>query len=407
MIFIDIAAAREDGSWVKYKPVQVTVAREDIDSHLAYRLLGAVFHMWGKMGIYQRNLTCYDQQPVLETRKRESPCMNCHSFARNDPGRFSLQVRSGSSSESSSGMIVVGDGTVGRAEPDPDVIPRLPAYTAWHPSGKLAAFSINRIGQFMRNTGVEMREVFDLDSDLALINFETGKSSTDAAIAAPGRMETFPNWSPDGRWLYFCSAPRTWPDGVEVPSMEDCRRVRYDLVRAPYDVATGKWGDPEILLTAEKTGRSLLEPRVSPDGRYLLFCMADHGAFPVYDPTSDVYIMDLETRLYRRLGANSDRADSWHSWSSNSRWIVFSSKRDDGLYAVPYFSYIDTDGRDHKPFPLPQRDPAMYETFLKTYNVPEFLTGPITVKQRQLVEAIDEEDSTGADKEIRGMQPWD
>jgi len=102
--------------------------------------------------------------------------------------------------------------------------------------------------------------------------------------------------------------------------------------------------------------------------------------------------MDLKTGIYRRLECNSDQSDSWHCWSSNSRWIVFSSKRDNGLLARPYFSYFDPEGREHKPFVLPQKDPTFYDTWLKTYNVPELVSGPVTIPQEELLRAINSKD---------------
>ncbi|MBM3837502.1 MAG: hypothetical protein FJ398_05995 [Verrucomicrobia bacterium] len=98
--------------------------------------------------------------------------------------------------------------------------------------------------------------------------------------------------------------------------------------------------------------------------------------------------MGLASRKYRRLDINSDQADSWHSWSSNSRWIVFSSKRRDGLFARPYFSYVDERGTFHKPFLLPQKDPAFYDSFIKTFNLPEFIRAPIRVTPAELARAI-------------------
>jgi hypothetical protein len=98
--------------------------------------------------------------------------------------------------------------------------------------------------------------------------------------------------------------------------------------------------------------------------------------------------MDLATRHLRRLDINSDQADTWHSWSSNSRWVVFSSKRLDGLLARPYFTYVDDQGRFHKPFLLPQEDPTFYAFCLNSFNVPELMRGPVTVKERDLVRAI-------------------
>lgn len=86
--------------------------------------------------------------------------------------------------------------------------------------------------------------------------------------------------------------------------------------------------------------------------------MSDYGGFPVYRASSNLYLMDLKDGKYRRMECNSDQADSWHCWSSNSRWIVFSSKRENGLLARPYFCYIDMKGRAHKPFVMPQKDPT-------------------------------------------------
>jgi hypothetical protein len=84
---------------------------------------------------------------------------------------------------------------------------------------------------------------------------------------------------------------------------------------------------------------------------------------------------------------NSDDVESYHSWSSNSRWLVFSSRRDDGLYTKPYFSYIDKDGVAHKPFLLPQRDPRMYYKLqMNAYNIPEFVSGKVELNGSEIAE---------------------
>jgi hypothetical protein len=89
----------------------------------------------------------------------------------------------------------------------------------------------------------------------------------------------------------------------------------------------------------------------------VLFCLSAYGHFPVYQASSDLHVLDLTTRSKRWLPINSPEAESWHCWSSNSRWVVFSSKRLDGLFARPFFSYVDKEGGFHKPFLLPQEDP--------------------------------------------------
>ena len=74
---------------------------------------------------------------------------------------------------------------------------------------------------------------------------------------------------------------------------------------------------------------------------------------------------------------NSDGSDTWHSWSSNSSWVAFASKRDDGLYGKPYICFIDSSGRAGKPFVLPQRNPRFYDQTLKSFNLPELIRGQI------------------------------
>jgi hypothetical protein len=166
------------------------------------------------------------------------------------------------------------------------------------------------------------------------------------------------------------------------------KEVQYDLMRVSYDVDTDAWGPLETVLSAAQTGRSILLPRVSPDGKFLLFCMSDYGCFPVYQPTSDLYMMDLSTGKYQRASSNSEYAESWHSWSSNSRWIVFSSKRLGGLFTRPFISYVDANGEIHKPFVLPQLHPAFYDSCYCVYSVPELIAGPVTTDREALVEAI-------------------
>jgi hypothetical protein len=82
--------------------------------------------------------------------------------------------------------------------------------------------------------------------------------------------------------------------------------------------------------------------------------------------------------------ANSDDTESYHSWSSNGRWIVFSSRRYDGMFTRPFFAHIDNVGKTTKPFELPTADPDFHRQFMKSYNVPEFMCGPVTLKPQQL-----------------------
>jgi Tol biopolymer transport system component len=242
-------------------------------------------------------------------------------------------------------------------------------------------------------TGVEVRDVVDLDSALLYYDLKSETIKVHPQLADKSRLETYPTWSPDGDYLYFCSAPILWSDRNVLPP-KNYEKVRYDLMRISYDIDTDSWGRLETVLSASETGKSILLPRISPDGRFLMFCMCDYGCFPIYQPSSDLYIMDLEADrqtgnfAYRRLEINSDRCESWHCWSSNGRWIVFSSKRRGGVFTRSYISYVDEDGEVYKPLLLPQKDPAFYDSFLKTFSLPEFVVEPVQTREKDLADAV-------------------
>ncbi len=385
-IVLDVYARDKAGRWSHFDSIKNDVAREEIDSHLVYRLVGPLGNFYRTMGLYQRNLENYDESPIL-TNDAFGGCVNCHSCPKNRSDMFSFEFRPRQGQNIPAGMIVVRDGHAFRIKTQTKATPKPPGYTSWHPSASVAAFAMSRPAQSVRGVGAEVRDVFDFQSDLAAVNIETGVVSTSPGIADPDILETFPAWSADGKILYFTSANSLWSENRPLV-VKDIKKSKYDLMRVRYDIEKDEWGQPETVLAAADTGMSISEPRASPDGRYLLFCMSDYGPFPPYQASSDLYLMDLKSGKYRRLECNSEQCESWHCWSSNSRWIVFSSKRDNGLLARNYFSYMDAEGRAHKPFVLPQKDPAFYDTWLKTYNVPELISGAITISQEELLRAI-------------------
>jgi hypothetical protein len=120
-----------------------------------------------------------------------------------------------------------------------------------------------------------------------------------------------------------------------------------------------------------------------------MFDMADYGCFPSYNPESDLYLLNLQTGKYEALDAlNSNNVESYHSWSSNGRWVVFSSRRGDGLYMKAYIAYIDENGIPGKPFLLPQKDPSFYETFLFSFNVPELVKTKVLITPYQIEKIV-------------------
>ncbi|MEE2658227.1 MAG: hypothetical protein VX733_06960 [Candidatus Latescibacterota bacterium] len=377
-IRFDVHTRTAVGEWQRFAPIVVRVAPDSIDGYLVYRLLKPLYNKYVHIGIFQRHLESYQESPVLENRFADNACFNCHTFAQNQPDPMVLQTRSSHGLS----MLIASEGEVTTVDTRTAFNKSPAAYTSWHPGGRHIGFSVNKVSLFFHTDPArETREVFDAGSDLAIYSVADNTLTTTLAIADPERAETWPEWSSDGRFLYFSSAP--------VTPIERFETVRYDLMRIAYDVDTGAWGKLETVLTAAETGRTVTQPKISPDGRWLVFTMADHGNFPIFSASADLYSMDLRDGGYRRLEINSAAAaDSWHAWSSNGRWLVFSSKRRDGLFARPYFSYVDEQGTFHPPVLMPQEDPRFYDSFIKTYNVPVFVTGPVEVSQRDLARAI-------------------
>lgn len=373
-VFYDIYVSNEKGEWLRYQAFSNRIAEENIDSYLVYRFFKPTYNWWRNIGLYQRNLENFDECAVIHGESFEDGCVNCHTFLNNDPQNMLFGVRS---PIYGSATMFVDDGKANK-------IGTQFGHTSWHPSGKLAAFSIYRVKQFFHSLRPEVRDVVELDSGILYYDFRTKTVKTASALTDKEILETHPAWSPDGRYLYFVSTPVLWKDRYSVPP-ENYEKVQYDLMRISYDIDTDQWGPPETVLSSDQTGQSILYPKISPDGRFILLCMCKYSCFPLYQPDSNLYIMDTQTGKYHDLGmANSSQAEGWQGWSSNSRWIVFSTKRPEGVFTRLYISYIDHDGKASKAFILPQENPAFYVSQLKTYSVPAFITEPIPAGRRTL-----------------------
>jgi hypothetical protein len=374
-VYFDIYAEEIRGHWIKYQSISNHIARENIDSYLVYRLINPGYILWDKLGIYKRNIESFDESPVMVNDLVNKNCMNCHSFCQNDPDHMLFHIRG-----NLGGTIIYRNGQLKKINTGTEYTMSAGVYPAWHPGGNIIAFSVNKISQKFYSAGAERIEVYDRSSDIILYDIEANMVTTSPSVSTKNK-ESMPVWSPDGKYLYFGRANK--PEG---PQPHDS--MMYDLLRIPYDVESGQWGEIDTILTAREAGHSISWPRISPDGRYLLFCMSDHGYFSIHYPSSDLYIMDLQTMKYKRLDISSDNVDSFHSWSHNGRWFVFASKQMNGLCSRPFFSYFDESGNAHKPFVLPQKDPEFYSTYLKNYNVPELVSERIDVNKWKLTKTV-------------------
>jgi hypothetical protein len=372
-ITVDVYVRNIDGQWLKYKPLILNVAGEEIDSHLTYRLINVGYVLWRKMGTYQRNLTNFDEDPIMLNRNTQGNCINCHTYCRNDPEKMVFHMR-----EKNGGTVISTGDSVFKINSKTPYTMSPAVYPSWHPGGQHIAFSVDITRQWFH--GVEKRnEVFDLASDLVIYDIKNNVLTTSPAVSTKSR-ETLPCWSPDGKYLYYCTAPES-NDTLEYDEL------MYDLVRITYDTRTNEWGRIDTVLRSSQFGKSITFPKISPDGKYLMFCLASHGYFTVYNKTSDLYILNMETMEVYPFPYNSNDVDSYHSWSANGRWFVFTSKRIDGLCARPFIAHFNENGEASRPFVMPQKDPRFYDSFLNNYNVPELVSGSVITHRNKLLKA--------------------
>lgn len=366
---------KQHGNWIKYKSITNSVAEEAIDPCLVYRLIEPGYETWNKMGIYQRNLESFEETPVVLNEMSDGNCMNCHSFCKNsnDTMLFHMRAQNG-------GTYFYKSGKLTKVETKTDSTLSAGVYPSWHPGGRFLAFSVNRIVQSFHAIPGRKVEVIDTLSDLIIYDLKYNKVLSNNRIASGQSYETFPAWSPDGKYLYYCNA------GIQ--SYKDFENIRYDLFKIAFDTSRLTFGKADTVIAAARNGYSVSFPRISPDGKLLMFCKTRYGNFTIWHDDSDIYAMNLVTSEIYKPGINSNRSESYHTWSSSGRWMVFSSRRIDGLYTRPYFTYIDSTGKAHKPFLLPQKDPDFYMDLNKSYNVPELVKSKIDINPQKLQKII-------------------
>lgn len=355
---------------VKYAPFTVNVAKDAIDPWIAYRLIEPGYKSWRQLGLYQRNLSTFEERAIVTNTTDIETCINCHHFPAYSAGSMMFHARG-----RNGGTILYHNGELSKIKFNEIGPKKNTTYPAWHPDGRFIAFSSNTTRQSFYVHGKKPIEVYDYASDLLLYDTQTGEVLADPRFMTEETLETFPAWSPDGETLYYAAA-----DQKKVP--EEVEQMHYHLLSVSFDPSNRTFGEKiDTLYNAHKQGGSTSYPRISADGRYLLYTWSEYGTFPVWHPEADLRMIDLTSgeHVYVSVWNDSYEADSYHSWSSDGRWAVIGSRRLDGRYTRLYFAYLDCEGKPHKPFLLPQEDPRHNLWRLKSYNVPEFIDGEVVL----------------------------
>lgn len=359
---------------------KIYVSSDAIDYGLNYRLLEPGYEVYSKMGIYERDLSTFKETALIENTDF-SGCVNCHAYNRGEPDNFSLHIRGDHGA-----TLIRKDGEMAAYNTKTDHSLGFCVYPYWHPDGRFIAYSTNNTRQLFHVQPDKTIEVFDMASDVQIYDTQNNCLLTPDSLKYPDKWETFPAFSADGKSLYFCMA-----DSVAVP--DSLSRARYNLYKVAFDPDNGEVADTvELVVDAASAGRSISFPKPSYDGKYLVYTLSEYGQFSIWHHEADLWLLDIETGETRPLDeVNSPDTESYHGWSSNSSWIVFSSRRLDGLFTRLYIAHFNPDGTFGKPFLLPQKDPSRYYSDLfMSYNVPEFVTGPVDMdyrKARRLINA--------------------
>lgn len=377
--------AKRNGGWKAYKAFSINVAQEDIDPYISYRLILPSYVAYEDLTIAQRNLTNFEEEDIYTNRaidtEETAQCINCHSYQNYGTDRMLFHMRQGFG-----GTMIYDNGTLKKVDLKTAETLSAGVYPAWHPTLNIVAFSTNITGQSFHTKGQNKIEVQDTESDLILYDVE--KNEVMNICNDTTELEVFPTWSPDGKTLYYCSARYIYKDSVtkDTEMIEHYREVQYNIYKKSFDEKTRRFGETQLVYDAVADSLSATLPRISPDGRYMVCSLGAFGCFHVWHDDADIYLFDLKSGERRNLELlNSPHSESYPSFSSNGRWVMADSRRDDGNYTRPVISYFDKSGKCYKAFVVPQKDPHFYDAFVKCYNRPEFMKEAVKTTVRELV----------------------
>ena len=386
-ISVDVYVRRGE-QWTHCKPFNVYVSPDSIDSYLSYRLIPPSFVSYEALTISQRCLENYDESVIYDNMlcgfEKEGQCINCHHYQQYNPERMQFHAR-----QKSGGTVIAYDGKLKKVNMKNDSILSAGVYPAWHPWLNLIVYSTDKTHQNFHTTHSDKIEVYDAASDIIAYDVEKGEVTNLENDTT--EFEVFPAWAPDGRTLYYCSAHFDRDSSVSRISdvINRYQELKYNIYKKSFDPDTRQFGSHELVFSADSLDKSAVLPRISPDGRFLVFTLATYGYFHIWHHDADLWMMDLQTGACGPMKeVNSSDTESYHTWSSNGRWLVVSSRRDDGTFTRPFFAHIDKDGKCSKPFELPQADPDYHRQFLRCYNIPEFMKGPVTISPQTFADLL-------------------
>ncbi len=380
---------KKDGQWGRFDDWTMKISSDEIDSWISYRKIEPGYEYFTDLALWNRNLESFDERAFFRARLvSERTCVNCHSYQNYGTDAFFFHMRF-----QNPGTVFSVNGKFAKRDLKADGMLAGCSYSAWRPNSLHVAFVSCQTFQTFHSNSLDRIDVLDMFSDLYLYDVANNLIKP---VFPPGddTLDTYPTWTADGKTLYYCSAKnpgfktsREDQENRQNETIELRENLHYDIKKVSYDEKTNSFGEPELVFDASSSEQSALFPRLSPDGKTLLFTMTRYGCFPIWQRDADLWVLDIASGKARPLDEinSAEEPDSYHSWSSSGRWVAFSSRRDDGSFTRLYFAHYDDSGRFSKPFMLPQKDPRSTLDVMRSYNVPEFTTVPVRISERALV----------------------
>ena len=242
------------------------------------------------------------------------------------------------------------------------------------PDGRYAVSTVKDRSVFVPMPDLAFSQLFfPIRGVLAVYDRSTKTYRSLPGADDPNYVQSNPSWSPDGKYIVFARgrAYHLRKDSANVlltreecaEFLEEGQTFLFDLYRVPFNDGAG--GVAEPLSGASSNGMSNFFAKCSPDGKWIVFCRA--RSYMLLQPDSELYIMPAGGGEARRLRGNTARMNSWHSWSPNSRWLVFSSKAD-SPYTQLFLTHIDEQGDSSPPVVL-----SRLTSPDRAANIPEFV----------------------------------
>lgn len=351
--------------------IHFRISRDPADDFIVYRLVDPPFSSFKTPNIFIRDIRKDEPQTFLASRRQY--CLNCHTFSskQGNTGKLAMQVRSMVTTMHKLPVYVAiydFDKRSGYKVQLPFEI-QMTTFMAWSPDNNRLAYSANQKVVAMKPIIFETQLAGMATSDIAIYDVEKNDTWLVPGASDPNLLEVYPCWTPDRKSMIFSRSTV----GLH-PS-----HIHYDL----YMIDLEGDPNPRPVGDASDNGRSNYFARFSPDGKWLSYCRCDGG--DLIRSSSDLFLMPGNLQgASRKLESNDDSAaDSWHSWSSNGRWIVFASKRGSGIYASLYMTHIGGDGAASPAIPLPMADRPF-----ASCNIPEFIAHAPAVTETELFDPM-------------------